>query len=86
MIVRLFHAVDAFTGAIAVITVFVVARCIVIGVVAVWLLRLDMAWFVVGHLSEANRSNVFQFAVMTSMSDHFVGIRAYEITFQTVEM
>lgn len=42
--------------------------------------------FIVRYLPKASVSNVFQFAVLPSMGDHFIGVRANEITFHAMEM
>lgn len=76
----LFHAVDAFR-CIAVIVGIIVTLRIRISMFAGWFFRLKCAWFIVGNLTETGGSNVLQFAMMASMGHHFVGVRAYEITF-----
>lgn len=90
MIMRLFHAIDTFSAiigiAIVVLCIIIIVVCILIGIVIGVPFRLNGAWFIVGHLPETNRSNVFQFTVMTSMSHHFIRVRADEIAFQAMEM
>ena len=46
----------------------------------------DHALLVVCHLPEASHSDVLQFAVLATMRDHFVGVRANEAALQTVKM
>lgn len=89
MIMRLFHTVDAFSGAIIsviVIGCIIIDFCNLIWIVNHGFFHQNCARFVVSHFSKAKHSNVFQFAVMTSMSHHFVGIRTNEIAFQTMKM
>lgn len=87
VIMRLFHTVDAFGGTasnIAVITVRIIAA--LIAIFTTLLFRLNGARLIVGYLSKANRSNVFQFAVMSTMSYNLVRVRANEIALQAMEM
>lgn len=84
---RLFHAVYAFNAAGWWVVIAMLAVTLCIFIQFRWaFFRLNRAWFIVGHFTKTNRSNVLQFTVMTSMSYHFVGVWTNEITFQTMKM
>lgn len=86
-VMRLFHAVYAFNAAGWWVVIAMLAVTLCIFIQFRWaFFRLNRAWFIVGHFTKTNRSNVLQFTVMTSMSYHFVGVWTNEITFQTMKM
>lgn len=69
----LFHAVNTFTGAIAVFGMLFITICVFVWIVSGFY-HFNMAWLIVRHFAKADRSNILQFTVMTSMGHNFVRV------------